>query len=170
MIFPVGGLYGQQAPVAWWSRPSSVPQWLTAPFRFLDRGYGTSCPKALRRHCYCQSTGVNWRYVTFTRNHILIFWFDISVDTFGGLCSDGSYLTDLKITQVNWTKSTNSFKAPTVSTSHRASTSTRWHFAFGAIHTSLFTEIGENKIERKLSLPTNSTYFAKLHCYLTRIS
>ena len=24
LIFPVGGLYGQQASVAWWSRPSSV--------------------------------------------------------------------------------------------------------------------------------------------------
>jgi len=37
-------LYGQQAPVAWWSRPSSVPQSMAGPFRFLDRGCGTSCP------------------------------------------------------------------------------------------------------------------------------
>ena len=38
------GLYGQQAPVAWWSRRSSVPQSVAGPFGFLDRGCGTSCP------------------------------------------------------------------------------------------------------------------------------
>jgi len=59
LIFPAGGLYGQQAPVAWWSRLSSIPWSVAGLSRFLDRGCGTSCPKTLQRRRHCQSSGVH---------------------------------------------------------------------------------------------------------------
>jgi len=47
LIFPVGGLYGQQAPVAWWSRPSGVPQSVTGP----SGVWIADVERAARRRC-----------------------------------------------------------------------------------------------------------------------
>ena len=53
------------------------------------------------RHCH--SFGVNWWLIS-SRNHFPIFWwFDISVDTCCGSCSDVSYLGHFKITELNGT-------------------------------------------------------------------
>jgi len=65
-------VFCQQAPVAWWFRPSSVPQSVAGPFRFLYRGCGTSCLKTVQRRRHCQSSGI-YRRRTSSRNHILIF-------------------------------------------------------------------------------------------------
>ena len=72
LIFPVGGLYGQQTSVTWRCRPSSVPQSVDGPFKLLDRGCGpfklldrgcgTSSLKTLQRRRHCQSSGVDWRH------------------------------------------------------------------------------------------------------------
>jgi len=69
LIFPVGGLCGQQARVAWWSRPLSIPRSVAGPCRFMDLGYGKSCPNTLERRRHCQSSGVDWRH-TSSRNHM----------------------------------------------------------------------------------------------------
>jgi len=63
LIFPVGGLYGQQAPVALWFRPSSIPQSVAGPFWFLDRGCGTSCPMMSQRRRHCQASGIDGRHI-----------------------------------------------------------------------------------------------------------
>jgi len=51
-------------------------------------------------HHHCQSSGVDWTCVS-SRNHILVFLFDISIDTISGPCSDASYLGCLKY---HWTE------------------------------------------------------------------
>jgi len=104
-MFQVSGLYGQQAPVLWRSQPWSILQSVARPFRFLDRGYGTSCPKTLQWRHHCQSFGIDWRHNSF-RNHVLMFWHDISVNIFSGPCSGISYfLGHLKIIELSWTAS-----------------------------------------------------------------
>ena len=94
---------------------------------FLDRGCGTSCLKTLQRRRHCQSSGVDWR-LTSSRNHILIFWFDISVDTVSGPCSDASHLghfehrwTEMKwnelwVTTINYNCSASSQHTPAAGT------------------------------------------------------
>jgi len=68
---------------------------VAGPFEFLDRGCETSCWKTLQCGCHCQSFASTEDIIS-SRNHIMILCFDISVDTFSGLCSNVSYLGHFK--------------------------------------------------------------------------